>query len=137
MLKIDPDCPVTACRLCTLIESAVKHYSKLADRQRANFCQLGLDFDFICDCLSALGFTRRTISSPPLKFRGLSFSNGFVIELEKARKDLGLPLEISRKMDCLFNFRNREICEFFQSGLQIKKTDELLLEAVVFKRKEN
>ncbi|KAK3771585.1 hypothetical protein RRG08_041514 [Elysia crispata] len=135
MLKIDPDCPVTARRLRTLIESAVKCYSKLADRQRANFCQLGVDFDFICDCLSALGVTRRTISSPPLKFRGLSISNGFVIELEKAQKDLGLPLEISRKWIVHLTLET-EKSEFFQSGLQYKKTDGLLLEAVVFKRKE-
>ena len=71
MLKIDPDCPVTARRLRTLIESAVKRYSKLADRQRTNLAWT----NFVCDCLSALGVTRKTISSPPLKFHGLSISN--------------------------------------------------------------
>ena len=42
---------------------------------RSSESQLGVDFNFICDCLSALGVTRKTISSPPLKFRGLSISN--------------------------------------------------------------
>ena len=42
-----------------------------------------------------------------------------------------------QKMDCSFNFRNREICEFFQSGLQYKKTDGLLLEASKGKRPED
>ena len=80
--------------------------------------QLGVDFDF--DCLSALGVTR-TISSPPLRFRGLSISNGFVIELEKAGKDLGLALEISRKWIVHSTLETEKSVNFFKVDDSIKK----------------
>ncbi|GFO33493.1 hypothetical protein PoB_005999800 [Plakobranchus ocellatus] len=97
MQKIHPNCTITARRLRFLIASVYDKYLALNEDQRTPYLNLGVDFDYLCDTLSAYGITRSTIHSPPQDFRGVSISNLTIVELEKARKELGLSPALTRQ----------------------------------------